>query len=91
MSFASLWPGFAVVAKRNLSNLTAHPDSAKHALFVRGDGVLAALSGVVDAGRVDVPANSTATGTAGTWAEDADYHYRCVATDTWRRIALMDW
>lgn len=40
---------------------------------------------------VEVPASSTAPGTAGTCAYDADYFYVCVATDTWRRVALNDW
>jgi hypothetical protein len=43
------------------------------------------------ANRVDVPAASNSTGTAGQWAEDSDYHYRCVATNTWRRYPLNDW
>lgn len=41
--------------------------------------------------QVSVPATSTSTGTTGDWAEDTDYFYRCVATDTWRRWSLNDW
>jgi len=38
-----------------------------------------------------VPASATATGTAGQIAADASYFYVCVATDTWRRVALSAW
>ena len=38
-----------------------------------------------------VPTSSTATGTAGDQAYDADYHYICTATNTWRASALKQW
>ena len=38
-----------------------------------------------------VPASATATGTAGQVAADASYLYVCVATNTWRRVALSAW
>jgi hypothetical protein len=52
MSFASLWPGWGKAAKRDLSNLAAHPDAEKHELFLRGDGTLTAVpqSAVTDLG-----------------------------------------
>ena len=37
------------------------------------------------------PATSTSTGAAGSIAEDDDYLYVCVATNTWRRVPLSDW
>jgi hypothetical protein len=37
---------------------------------------------------VPVPASSTAKGTAGQVAASATFLYLCVATDTWRRVAL---
>lgn len=37
------------------------------------------------------PASATATGTAGTIAWDADYIYICIATNTWKRIAISTW
>lgn len=40
---------------------------------------------------VTVPASATATGTEGQQARDANYHYVCVATNTWRRTALAQW
>ena len=40
---------------------------------------------------VGVPATSTSTGIVNTIAIDADYLYLCVATDTWKRVALSSW
>lgn len=37
---------------------------------------------------VPAPASSADTGEAGQIAYDADYIYLCVATDTWKRVAL---
>lgn len=41
--------------------------------------------------KVGVPASATAPGTTNEWAEDGDYFYLCVATDTWRRFPLAEW
>jgi hypothetical protein len=38
-----------------------------------------------------VPASATATGTAGQEAYDANFHYICVGTNTWKRIAYDIW
>lgn len=38
-----------------------------------------------------VPSSATDTGTAGTVVWDADYIYVCVATDTWKRVAISTW
>lgn len=38
-----------------------------------------------------VPANASATGLAGEIAWDANYIYVCVATDTWKRVAIATW
>ena len=40
---------------------------------------------------VDVPASATASGAYGDFSLDANYVYFCVATDTWRRVALSTW
>ncbi len=40
---------------------------------------------------VTVPASSSASGTAGQVAYDADYLYVCTATDTWSRFAKAAW
>lgn len=40
---------------------------------------------------VDVPATPTSPGLKGQVAYDADYEYRCIATNTWRRSAISTW
>ncbi|GBQ72556.1 hypothetical protein AA103196_3095 [Ameyamaea chiangmaiensis NBRC 103196] len=37
------------------------------------------------------PASSTAACTQGQFGDDANYHYVCTATDTWKRVALATW
>ncbi len=37
------------------------------------------------------PAAASATGTAGQFAWDTNYIYVCVATDTWKRVAISTW
>ena len=37
------------------------------------------------------PTSATSTGTAGTIAYDSNYVYICVATNTWRRVAISSW
>ena len=37
------------------------------------------------------PASATATGTAGEVRYDANYVYICVATNTWKRVAISTW
>lgn len=38
-----------------------------------------------------VPASAAATGSAGQIAWDTDYLYVCVATNTWKRVAIATW
>tara|TARA_R100001510_G_C7645580_1_gene202931 strand:- start:96 stop:350 length:255 start_codon:yes stop_codon:yes gene_type:complete len=38
-----------------------------------------------------VPATASSTGTAGTLAYDSSYLYVCVATNTWKRVAIASW
>lgn len=40
---------------------------------------------------VDAPASATATGAIGQTAYDTNYFYVCVATNTWKRVALSTW
>ena len=37
------------------------------------------------------PASATATGTTGTICWDANYIYVCIATNTWKRVAIATW
>jgi len=39
----------------------------------------------------NVPANASDTGTAGDVAWDANFIYICVATNTWKRVAIATW
>jgi hypothetical protein len=40
---------------------------------------------------LDTPATATSTGVAGQLAIDSVYLYVCIATNTWKRIALGAW
>jgi len=40
---------------------------------------------------VTAPSSASDTGTAGDIRYDADYIYVCVATDTWKRVAISTW
>lgn len=37
------------------------------------------------------PASASATGVAGTVLWDSSYIYVCIATDTWKRVAIATW
>jgi hypothetical protein len=59
-----------------------------------GTGVFSALTTSGDSVIVQTsqtPASASATGTAGEIAWDADYIYVCVATNTWKRVAIATW
>lgn len=38
-----------------------------------------------------VPASASAAGVTGQVAWDADHFYVCIATDTWKRVAVATW
>lgn len=40
---------------------------------------------------VTVPATATATGIVGQFAQDSTYLYICIATNTWKRVAIATW
>ena len=40
---------------------------------------------------VAVPATATSTGAVGQFAYSTTYFYICVATNTWRRVAISSW
>jgi len=54
-------------------------------------GTLMASSGLVNIAAVTAPASASASGTAGQLAFDANYMYRCTATNTWKRVAIASW
>jgi hypothetical protein len=41
--------------------------------------------------RTPAPASAGSSCTSGAWAADTSYYYICVATNTWRRIAISAW
>lgn len=41
--------------------------------------------------KVAVPSTATSGGSLGQWAADTSYMYVCVATNTWRRVAVASW
>jgi len=59
-----------------------------------GTGVFSALTTSGDSVTIQTtqtPASASATGTAGEIAWDADYIYVCVASNTWKRVAIDTW
>lgn len=70
--------GTDVVKADRLGKLTAK------SLDVSGSVILGGLDGTP-------PATSTSTGVKGTIVRDGNYIYICIATDTWRRIELLNW
>lgn len=55
------------------------------------DTALTLASGVSLITPVATPASAGAAGIQGQWAADADYIYRCTATNTWKRVAIATW
>lgn len=53
--------------------------------------LLANLNLKEDAFLVSAPANADSAGTAGQWAWDTGFIYVCVATNTWKRVAIATW
>ena len=55
-----------------------------------GNTMVSADSSLVSL-RASVPATSSSSCTAGTWAMDTNYYYMCIGTNTWKRAALSSW
>jgi len=57
-------------------------------LFLKkGDNTIVQVGGVASAGL----ASATATGTTGDIVHDTNYIYVCIATNTWKRVAITTW
>lgn len=70
----------STLAANNFKN----PSAASNNIVLNTDGTI----------RLPVtktPASAAATGTAGDWAYDSNYIYVCVATNTWKRVAIATW
>lgn len=48
------------------------------------------ISAPIFQGNLSTPASSTASCTAGEFKDDTNYHYVCVDTNKWKRVALSD-
>lgn len=44
-----------------------------------------------DVATVQVPASATSAGIQGQIAEDDNFFYVCIATNTWKRVAISTW
>jgi len=73
--------------------LPREADSALPILEAMFDNLSASLQGLDDekASVVSVPPTATSPGSPGDIAFDTNHIYICVATDTWRRVALSTW
>lgn len=69
------------------------PTGTLHSFYASGSSVSSFKIGAM--GPIEpqtfTPTSSAATCTAGQHAWDANYEYRCVATNTWKRAALSTW
>ena len=75
-------------AYENTTCLGANTQPNKDNQVVLGD---TAVDTVKMGGTARTIASATATGVKGEWCWDADYIYVCIATNTWKRIALTTW
>lgn len=81
------------VSSTAFADITGVP--ADNAALVTALGLLAPKANAVFTGTFRIatatPASSAAAGTAGQVAWDASYIYICVATNTWKRVAITTW
>jgi hypothetical protein len=77
---------FGSSESRNSGNLVEVSNAGTTKATVDYRGAL-----MVQAGTGITPASASATGTAGTIVWDANFIYVCVATDTWKRVAISTW
>lgn len=63
--------------------LNSHTDRILSALTISGDRLNIATT--------NTPASAAATGTTGDICWDSSYLYICVATNTWKRVAIATW
>jgi len=61
-------------------------DHADRLTYKDSASVLHAVSG-----SVAVPGSSSAACSPGQWSDDSGFHYACVATNTWVRVAMATW
>ena len=81
-------------------NLTVSGNTDLVDVVIDGDATIyndLSVQGIINATTSSIrirnrtPASATATGTTGTIVYDANYIYVCVATNTWKRVAISTW
>lgn len=82
MAYASLWPGWGQAAKRDLSNLTAHPDASKHGKVLHGDGTFQTVTAGEAGAGVDYAASSNSSGNTTITVDDATGSFVAVTAVT---------
>lgn len=55
------------------------------------ESLMSTIGDAIRIGLAKTPSSSSDTGSTGEIAWDNDYIYVCVATDTWKRVALSTW
>lgn len=62
-------------------------------LLLNGDDLETAKPNNLSVGKIrfGTPASAVATGVQGQVMFDASYIYACVATNTWKRVAIASW
>lgn len=60
-------------------------------MSIDSNGVVSILDDHMIIQSAKTPSSASDTGTAGTVAWDSNYIYICVATDTWKRVAIATW
>ena len=76
----------------DLTQLADWPQALAEDYLGKGDSLkLLAEAVLTVAAQTAVPATAISAGKTGNIAFDASYFYICVATDTWRRVAILAW
>ncbi len=86
--FADVAAGNSLGSLSDVDTITAQPTGGQALVFDDTDDLW--KPGTPDQW-VAPPASASASGTPGQMAYDSDYLYVCVATDTWKRVALSTW
>jgi hypothetical protein len=84
------WDSSGVDFRAFLGTKTVQAGTGLLSVEVGGQTTMAVDSALVGL-RVASPASSNTTCEVGQWAIDTSYEYLCIASSTWRRVALSSW
>jgi len=73
----------------NLVNIVEKSDNSS--IKTRLTSAETSLATKTLASTVSIPTSASSTGTAGQVAVDSSHIYICVATNTWKRVAISTW